>query len=64
MNYRVQTLKTTAPVDTDSQAVRDVHCTTEQRLDTQIGWQDALPNAGDLHSPAGAKGYDCQELHE
>ncbi len=35
-NYRVQTLKTTALVDTDSQAVLDVHCTTEKRHDTQI----------------------------
>ena len=38
-NYRVQTLKTTALVDTKTQAVLDVHCTTEKRHDTQIGWQ-------------------------
>ncbi len=63
-NYRVQTLKTTALVDTDSQAVLDVHCTTEKRHDTQIGWQVALRNAGDLHSLAADKGYDWQALRE
>jgi IS5 family transposase len=36
-NYRVQTLKTTTLVGTDSQAVLDVYCTTEKRHDTQIG---------------------------
>ncbi len=59
-NYRVQTLKTTALVDTKTQAVLDVHCTTEKRHDTQIGWQVALRNAGDLHSLAADKGYDWQ----
>jgi IS5 family transposase len=63
-NYRVQTLKTTALVDTNSQAVLDVHCTTEKRHDTQIGWQVALRNAGDLHNLAADKGYDRQELRE
>jgi len=36
-NYRVQTLKTTALVDTKTQAVLDVHCMTKKRHDTQIG---------------------------
>ena len=36
-NYRVQTLKVTALVDTASQAVLDVHCTTTKRHDTQLG---------------------------
>ncbi|WP_267162661.1 IS5 family transposase [Halovenus salina] len=63
-NYRVQTLKTTALVDTDSQAILDVHCTTGKRHDTQIGWQVALRNAGDLHSLAADKGYDWQELRD
>jgi IS5 family transposase len=35
-NYRVQTLKTTALVDTETQAILDVHCTTEKRHDTQL----------------------------
>ena len=63
-NYRVQTLKTTALVDTDSQAVLDVHCTTEKRHDTQLGWQLARRNAGELHSLAADKGYDWQQLRE
>jgi len=57
-NYRVQTLKTTALVDTKTQAVLDVHCTTEKRHDTQIGWQLALRNAGEIASLAADKGYD------
>src|SRR6056297_3044726 len=63
-NYRVQTLKTTALVDTASQAVLDVHCTTEKRHDTQLGWQLARRNAGELHSLAADKGYDWQRLRD
>jgi len=57
-NYRVQTLKATALVDTESQAALNVHCTTERTHDTQLGWQVACHNAGDLHSLAADKGYD------
>ena len=63
-NYRVQTLKATALVDTESQAILDVHCTTEKRHDTQLGWQIARRNAGDLASFAADKGYDWMELRE
>ena len=63
-NYRVQTLKTTALVDTASQAVLDVHCTTRKRHDTQIGGQLARRNAGELHSLAADKGYDWKRLRE
>jgi IS5 family transposase len=63
-NYRVQTLKTTALVDTESHAILDVHCTTEKRHDTQLGWQVARRNAGDLASLAADKGYDWMELRE
>lgn len=63
-NYRVQTLKTTALVDTASQAILDVHCTTTKRHDTQLGWQVARRNAGDLHSLAADKGYDWMALRE
>jgi len=41
-NYRVQTLKTTALVDTESHAILDVHCTTEKTHDTQLGWRQRL----------------------
>ena len=63
-NYRVQTLKATALVDTESQAVLDVHCTTEKRHDTQLGWQVTRRNAGDLTSLAADKGYDWMQLRE
>jgi len=63
-NYRVQTLKTTVLVDTQTQAVPDVHCTTEKRHDTQIGWQLALRNAGEIVSLAADKGSDWQRLRE
>lgn len=57
-NYRVQTLKATALVDTETQAILDVYCTTEKRHNTQFGRQLARRNAGDLASPAADKGYD------
>ncbi|ELY92257.1 IS5 family transposase [Natrialba taiwanensis] len=63
-NYRVQTLKTTAFVDTAPQAVLDVHCTTGKRHDTQLGWQLARRNAGELHSLTTDKGYDWQQLRD
>ena len=61
---RVQTLKTTALVDTASQAILDVHCTTEKRHDTQLDWQLACRNAGELRSLAANKGYDWQQLRK
>jgi IS5 family transposase len=63
-NYRVQTLKATALVDTASQAVLDVHCTTRKRHDTRIGAQVARVPQGDLRSLAADKGYDWRRLRE
>ncbi len=63
-NYRVQTLKTTALVDASSQAILDVHCTTEKRHDTHLGWQLACRNTGELRSLAADKGYDWQRLRD
>ena len=63
-NYRIRTLKATALVDTETQAVLDVHCTMTKRHDTQIGEQVALRNAGDLLSLAADKGYDWMALRE
>ncbi len=57
-DYRVQTLKATALVGTESQAILDVHCTTEKRHDTQLGCQVARRNADDLASLVADKGYD------
>ena len=33
-NYQIQTLKATALVDTETQAIRDLYCTTKKRHDT------------------------------
>jgi len=63
-NYRVQTLKTTALVDTDSQAVMDVHCTTEKCHDTQIGCAGCPPQRGRPAQPRRRQGYDWQELRD
>jgi len=63
-NYRVQTLKATALVDTETQAILDVHYTTGKPHDTQLGWQVARRNAGDLTSLAADKGYDWMESRE
>jgi len=62
-NYRVQTLKTTALVDTQTQAVLDVHCTTEKRHDTQAGNSPAAAT-GEIASLAADKGYDWMQLRE
>ncbi len=64
MKYRVQTLKPTALVDTESDAILDVHCTTEKRGDTQLGGQVAHRNAGDLTSLAADKGYHWIDLRK
>jgi IS5 family transposase len=50
-NYRVQTLKATALVDTETQAILDVHCTTEKRHDTQLGWRGRPPQRGRPRQP-------------
>jgi IS5 family transposase len=64
-SYRVQTLKVTKLVDTDSQAVLDVHCsTTRDGSDADLAEQIARRNAGDLRSLAADKGYDKQALRE
>ena len=63
-NYRVQTLKTTALVDTETQAILDVHISTGKPHDTQLGWQVARVAAGDLTSLAADKGYDWMDLRE
>jgi IS5 family transposase len=63
-NYSVQTLKATALVDTESNAILDVHCTMKKRHDTQLGWQVARRNAGDLTSLAADIGYDWMKFRE
>ena len=64
-NYRVQTLKVTKLVDTESQAVLDVHCsTTLKGSDADLCEQIARRNAGDLRTLAADKGYDKTALRE
>ena len=64
-NYRVQTLKVTKLVDTESQAVLDIHCsTTLKGSDADLCEQIARRNAGDLRTLAADKGYDKTALRE
>jgi len=64
-SYRVQKLKVTKLVDTASQAVLDVHCSTNREgSDADLAEQIARRNAGDLRSLAADKGYDKQSLRE
>jgi len=64
-NYRVQTLKVTKLVDTRSQAILDVHCsTTLEGSDADLCEQIARRNAGDLRTLAADKGYDKNALRE
>jgi IS5 family transposase len=55
-SYRVQKLKVTKLVDTASQAVLDVHCSTNREgSDADLAEQIARRNAGDLRSLAADK---------
>ena len=56
ISYRVQKLKVTKLVDTDSQAILNVHCsTTREGSDADLAEQIARRNAGDLRSLAADK---------
>ena len=64
-NYRVQTLKVTKLVDTESQAVLDVRCsTTLEGSDADLCEQIARRNVGGLRTLAADKGYDKNVLRE
>jgi len=65
ISYCVQKLKVTKLADTDSQAVLDVHCSTNREgSDVNLAEQIARRNAGDLRSLVADKGYDKQTLRE
>jgi IS5 family transposase len=52
-------------VDTESQAVLDVHCSTNwEESDADLAEQIARRNVGDLRSLAADNGYDKQSLRE
>ena len=64
-SYRVQKLKVTKLVNTASQAVLDVHCSTNREgSDADLTEQIARIPAGDLRSLAADKGYDKKALRE
>ena len=64
-NYRVQTMKVTKLVDTETQAILDVHCTTTREgSDAEVCAQLARRYAGELQTLAADKGYDSQPLRE
>jgi len=64
-NYRVQTIEATKLVDTDTQAILDVHCTTTREgSDADVCAQLARRYSGELRSLAADKGYDSQPLRE
>ena len=61
----MQTLKVTRLVDTETQAVLDLHCsTTRKGSDADLCEQIARVPAGDLRTLAADKGYDKNLLRE
>ena len=64
-NYCVQTVEATKLVDTETQAILDVHCTTTREgSDADVCARLARRYAGELHTLAADKGYDSQPLRE
>jgi len=64
-NYRVQTVEATKLVDTESQAILDVHCsTTREGSDADVCAQLARRYGGELQTLAADRGYDSQPLRE
>jgi IS5 family transposase len=64
-NYRVQTVEATKLVDTETQAILDVHCTTTREgSDADVCAQLARRYAGELQTLAADRGYDSQPLRE
>jgi len=64
-NYHVQTIGATKLVETATQAILDVHCTTTREgSDADVCAQLARRYPGELRSLAADKGYNSQPLHE
>jgi len=64
-NYCVQTIEATKLVDTATQAILDVHCTTTREgSDAEVCAQLARRYAGELQTLAADKGYDSQWLRD
>ena len=63
--YEVQGLKATKLVDTDTNIILDLHCTTTREgSDADICKQLARKHAGELQALTADKGYDCTWLRE
>lgn len=62
----MQTLEAAKLVNTDSQAILDVHCTTiREGSDAEVCTKLARRwYAGEFRVLAADKGYDCQWLHD
>ncbi len=64
-DYRVQTVEATKLVDTETQAILEVHCTTTLKgSDAEVCKQLARRYGGELLTLAADKGYDSQPLRE
>ena len=65
IKYEVQKLKATKLVDTDTNVILDLHCTTTRDgSDAEICKQLARRHAGELQILTADKGYDCTWLRE
>lgn len=61
-NYTFKAMKTTILVDCASGTILDVHCSTKQPHDTQIGRQVLARNLGRVSTITADKGYDSDPL--
>lgn len=61
-DYTFQAMKTTLLVDCSSGTILDVHCSTKQPHDTQVGWQVLARNLDRVSTITADKGYDSDPL--
>ena len=61
-DYTFEAVKTTLPVDCETSAILDIHCSMKQLHDTQVGWQVLVRNLNDLTAVAADKAYDWEAL--
>lgn len=63
-DYTFKSVKTTALVDCETGTVLDIHCSTKQPHDTQVGRQVLTRNLNQLQTITADKGYDWDDLRE
>jgi IS5 family transposase len=61
-DYTFEAVKTTLLIDCETSAILDIHCSTKQPHDTQVGWQVLVRNIKKLTAVAADKGYDWEVL--